>query len=289
MQNQMNFNLQIQHNARSQRIFDPISLAGCWTRRIIFLCVIMLFVSGMECFSEKLVSAPVDSPLQGQSLAATTTIAIFHDQRMPQGFLPALIAGLRRQLVSGSPEIRMLLGSVNSPVVDPDFLVQILNGDDIVPNINVNNPITVYLHGDCNTIPRPEPRIGSGVTVSGALGWVELRQGRIEPFIHVDCSRIAEMVSNKAFGHDREQRNQLLAIAVSRVILHEWIHISTQTPHHASHGLAKAAFNVSDLVSDTAPQHIRERPLSQELVDRECPDFTTCAYQKSSSRVHGGR
>jgi hypothetical protein len=42
------------------------------------------------------------------------------------------------------------------------------------------------------------------------------------------------------------------AVAIARVILHEWIHIATQSPGHAPDGLGKAAFRPRDLVAHAA-------------------------------------
>ena len=111
-----------------------------------------------------------------------------------------------------------------------------------------DNPITIYLHGDCVVLPsfslgRPSS--------SGALGWVRLNHGHIEHFVHVECTRLAQTLASQTYGLDRDQRDRLMARAIARVILHEWIHIATQNPGHAGDGLAKATFSPRDLIANT--------------------------------------
>ena len=72
----------------------------------------------------------------------------------------------------------------------------------------------------------------------------------IRPFIHVDCSRITEVLGQHVFGMDKNSRNAVMAEAISRVILHEWVHIASQNPAHAREGIAKPSFSVEELVPD---------------------------------------
>jgi len=64
------------------------------------------------------------------------------------------------------------------------------------------------------------------------------------------------MLATKAYGHDRIYWDQLLATAIARVILHEWIHIVTQSARHAGHGVAKAQFGPADLFPSTVPSAV---------------------------------
>jgi hypothetical protein len=83
------------------------------------------------------------------------------------------------------------------------------------------------------------------------LGWVRLNHGHIEHFIHVECTRLAQTLASQTYGLDRDQQDRLMARAIARVILHEWIHIATQNSGHARDGLAKAAFSPRDLIAET--------------------------------------
>jgi hypothetical protein len=73
--------------------------------------------------------------------------------------------------------------------------------------------------------------------------------GRIAPFAHVDCTRIGEVLGLHAQGMRRQQRVEAMAVALARVILHEWIHIATQNSTHAREGIEKAQFSVVDLIA----------------------------------------
>jgi hypothetical protein len=177
-----------------------------------------------------------------------TTLAIFPDPKgkpMPEELWQALVAAIRAELNSNRPEIRA--------IADPRSLLetQILRGDKIAPGLEVADPIPVFLHGDCETAPRPHFSAWDQPERSDALGWVIETHGHIEPFIHVDCKRIGQMLWTRGNFCDRNQRDRLMAEAVARVILHEWIHIATQNPGHSSHGLSKANFGINDLATPT--------------------------------------
>ena len=180
--------------------------------------------------------------------AANAVLAIFSDRPMSNEFWPIIVSALREELASGAPEPRFLPGQASARS-SADPAVQILRGDRIVPGLNADNPITIYLHGDCVAL-RSFP-LGQASS-SGALGWVRLNHGHIEHFIHVECTRLAQTLASQTYGLDRDQQDRLMARAIGRVILHEWIHIATQNPGHARDGLAKAVFGPRDLIAKTA-------------------------------------
>src|SRR5579863_8997671 len=91
-----------------------------------------------------------------------------------------------------------------------------------------------------------------------ALGWVWRVRGRIEPFIHVDCTQIAQELGPVALGMDRNRRDTVMGEAMARVILHEWIHVATQNPKHARDGVAKARFDLVDLLA--YDEEVRRNP-----------------------------
>jgi hypothetical protein len=171
-----------------------------------------------------------------------------------------LVLSLREELASGSPEMRELAGRITGRTdgTDANPQIKILRGEEIIPGLAVDNSITVYLEGQCRTVyapqadltgrsqPRFEPRSQTGA--SGVLGWVSITDGHIDSFIHVDCKRIGQMLGWQGIGRNPEQCDRLMANAIARVILHEWIHIATQNPHHAKHGIAQAQFSAAELM-----------------------------------------
>ncbi|HEY3624867.1 MAG TPA: hypothetical protein VGL00_01240 [Terracidiphilus sp.] len=122
---------------------------------------------------------------------------------------------------------------------------EVVRGDSLAPGAQFEEVISIYVHGDCRLASQP-----GNYGVHGALGWVLRDQGQIRPFIHVDCARIAAVLGQRVLGLDKSSRDEVMAEAISRVILHEWLHIATQSPEHARQGIAKRVFEFNDLVPD---------------------------------------
>ncbi|HEX4320722.1 MAG TPA: hypothetical protein VHZ52_07465 [Acidobacteriaceae bacterium] len=224
---------------------------------VIFLSVWIIFAP-LRTWSQ----SPAQDQVSNASRPGVDTLAVFPDPKaspLSDDLWQALVASLRQQMASGSPEIQALESSnppanherhVGGPMMfsaeaAPETpSLQILRGEQITPGIKVNNPITVYLRGECKTTLESES-IQPGT--SATLGWVNRNNGQIAPFIYVDCKRIGQMLRPAERARKPEQRTQLMADAMARVILHEWIHIATQSPEHAKNGIAKAQFGVQDL------------------------------------------
>jgi hypothetical protein len=172
-----------------------------------------------------------------------TTLVLFSDRPMPERQWTALAASLQQGLAQGDTETDRL---DRNPVI--------LRGDKVVPGLSVESAIVVYLHGDCELQPLVR-RTAFGVP----LGWVLERQGRIDPFVHVDCTRIGQVLGPKAWGVSRDRRTGIMAAAIARVILHEWIHIAEQSSQHAEEGIEKAQFGISDLTEGSVSPSSRSR------------------------------
>ena len=240
--------------------FAPLLLA--------LLIVLPLLAHSASCAAQapvpNTIPDKIPAKIPDQAPAAQTTLAIFLDQPMPDDLWPSLVAALREQLDSGSLETRVLIGETTGHAIASateqaagkhlSNQVQIVRGDAIEPGLLVEKSITVRLHGECRITPRPRPILfdDTMALAQGTLGWVRSDHGHIEPFVHVECSRLGLMLATQAFGLDRDRRNRLMAVAIARVILHEWIHIASQNPHHSEHGLAKAQFGVTDLLAHPA-------------------------------------
>lgn len=249
-------------------------------RSLLFLLLLPLLAPGQACFAQA---------------STQTTMAIFNERPMPDGLWPALIATLREDLASNSPEMRDLSAQTPSQSkgqasgTDASSQIEVIRGDKIEPGILVDSSVTVYLMGDCKTTPalqpgvfgQPQPR------VSGALGWVKMTDGHIEPFIHVDCKRIGQMLGQAGIGRSSEERNQLMANAISRVVLHEWIHIATQNPNHSRKGVTKAQFGVQDLLAQPAKPAALQGT-GWQVPDQECARFMQSPAPNQPSRYRVG-
>ena len=161
-----------------------------------------------------------------------TTFVVFADRHLDDDQWTAFVAELHKSQEDSAKKIPTLAG---------DF--EVLRGEDLELGLRVENGISVYLHGDCTLLPGPRH------LVMGALGWVPLDHGRIEPFVHVECSRISEMLAPQALGMRRDRRNTVMAEAIARVVMHEWIHVATQNAAHGHSGVTKSQFQVSDLLA----------------------------------------
>ena len=163
-----------------------------------------------------------------------TTLVVFSDRPIAPSAWTSLFAELRKALsIEGSSFAAL------------DTAPELLRGVDVVPGHLMENPIVVKMHGDCRP---PAGQLAS--TSKDTLGWVRREEGRISPFVHVDCTRVAQLISQRIFWMGDEQRSAAMNGALARVILHEWIHIAEQTDQHTRKGISKRAFGSTDLVPD---------------------------------------
>jgi hypothetical protein len=162
-----------------------------------------------------------------------TTLVIFSDRRMEDREWRTLFEKVRASVSEAAAETPAIAGTP-----------EMIRGDAMQPGLQLDAVVVVFLHGDCDLEPLPR-RTAFGVP----LGWVRQVDGRIEPFVHVDCTRIGQVLGQQAQGLDRDRRDALMGGAIARVILHEWIHIATQSSTHAEHGISRAQFGVADLMA----------------------------------------
>ena len=191
--------------------------------------VLAALVLGLAGFGE-----PARAQVQEASPITTpTTVVVFADRPMQEEEWSDLFGALRARLAAGTAETE-LLGE------DAEFV----RGDSVAAGFRVQTAVVVFLHGECSLAPLPR-RMAYGV----ALGWVRRVNGQIEPFAHVDCTRIGQVLGPQALGMDADRRNAVMAGAIARVILHEWLHIAWQNPDHAERGIRRAQFGVADLLA----------------------------------------
>jgi hypothetical protein len=162
-----------------------------------------------------------------------TTLVVFAERRMTDSEWAALFDALQKSVRGAVEEAPALKGGA-----------ELVRGDTMTRGTEFGNPISVYLHGNCRLTPMPR------YTPLGALGWVFRLRGRIEPFIHVDCSEIAQELGPMVLGMDHKRRDTVMGEAMARVIVHEWVHVATQSAGHAKHGVAKSSFGVADLLAE---------------------------------------
>lgn len=188
--------------------------------------VVALVVTGLMVRTARAETAP-------KTLSSATTLVVFAEHGIPEGEWTDLSAAMRVGAAEAAKETPALRGGV-----------EMVHGETIPAGLRLGSSIAVYLHGDCTLLPRPR------YVQAGRLGWVKKYHGHIEPFIHVDCTQLVDMLGPMALPMTPTRRNMVMAEAMTRVILHEWIHIATQNAGHAEQGVAQAQFGVRDLLAD---------------------------------------
>src|SRR5215469_9033999 len=132
------------------------------------LLLFVQWIAGRMCAHAAVVATP------------RITLVVFADKPMPAGEWEALFRDLRQDYSILAAETYFSPGGFD-----------LVRGDALVPSIQTGSSISIYLHGDCTLLGQP----GQSVP-QGTLGWVLRNHGQIEPFIHIDCGRIAEMLTN---------------------------------------------------------------------------------------------
>jgi hypothetical protein len=171
-----------------------------------------------------------------------TTLIIFADKPMHDAQWSSLFSAFRRGQTILAASTPGLSGEID-----------LKRGDQLTPGLQVKSPIVVHLHGSCTLLPRPR------YVVVGPIGWVPRVKGHIQPFVNVDCDRIVAMLGPLALAMNHNRRNTVMGEAIARVILHEWIHFSTQSAAHSDHGVSKSEFTVADLLADDTTTQNRAR------------------------------
>jgi hypothetical protein len=141
------------------------------------------------------------------------------------------------------------------PLPEEFTLVQ---GSEVAAGQDFSAVVEVRLIGRCDVAEqayRPLPR--------GPLGWVVRASGEIQPFIYVDCGRLAQYLGPATLGMNEDQRRAAMARAISRIAIHEWIHIETQSGRHEGHGIRQAELARQDLIRGLGEfQPANKRPLA---------------------------
>jgi hypothetical protein len=179
-----------------------------------------------------LVLSPRTMSGQGANLAQTAVV-FYGDRHVAEPMWPVLFEAFRTEVAEESRNYPL---PENFEPVQASALTSGQEFDDVVE---------VRLIGRCDVAEqayRPLTR--------GPLGWVKRISGEIQPFIYVDCDRLAQYLGPSTLGMSEDQRSVAMARAISRVAIHEWIHIETQSGRHESHGIRQAELTSGDLIQD---------------------------------------
>ncbi len=125
----------------------------------------------------------------------------------------------------------------------------------------------IHFKGECNAENlRPE----SGFP--GPLGWTHITDGEILPFIDVNCDGLRIFLQRELIGIPIAAREEAYGRAMARVLAHELYHLLARTKVHASSGIAKAAYSVGELLSQSLHFGRKEYASLRSFVARVTPE-----------------
>jgi hypothetical protein len=186
-------------------------------------------------------TAPAQKQSQNQNHPqGKTTLMILANRHIQDQLWPVFVSTLARDAAS---EQALANGQVEIVPVGKE-----------TPGPALPDRIEVELLGRCDSRWNPSP-----LRQDGPLGWVIGTSGSIAPVIYVDCGRIAESIGPQTDSMGRDQWLQATSEAISHVILHEWIHIATQSPAHATSGIMQPELSELDLTSPIAEKRSRAK------------------------------
>ena len=93
----------------------------------------------------------------------------------------------------------------------------------------------------------------------GPLGWTHVSDGEILPFIDINCEGVRLFVQRQLIEFPVSDREMAFGRAVGRVLAHELYHFLVNTKTHPGGGVAKAAYSVGELLSDSLHFGKKER------------------------------
>jgi hypothetical protein len=165
-----------------------------------------------------------------------TALVFYAQPQVSEDLWPVLFQVLRTDLEDGLGDLP------NGLVVDknPTFI----RGSQDLRGITFTTIISVRLLGRCDVFPQADHP-----SSAGPLGWVLLVSGKIQPFISIDCTRLAQVLRPAATRWNKQGPRSLMAQAISHVLIHEWCHIAAQSPTHNTGGIMQAYLSLDDLIA----------------------------------------
>jgi hypothetical protein len=172
-----------------------------------------------------------------------TTLVFYAQSKVSEDLWPLLFQILRTDLANGAGELP------NGLVLDRK--AALVRGTDDLRGILFSKVISVKLLGRCDVLPQTDHP-----SSRGPLGWVPLVSGKIQPFVSIDCTRLAQVLRPTAAGLDKQAREDVMAQAIAHVLIHEWSHIVAQSSAHSSRGITQAYLSVNDLIAEPKNNHL---------------------------------
>jgi hypothetical protein len=163
-----------------------------------------------------------------------TALVFYGQPQVSEDLWPALFQILRADLDDGAE-------LPNGIVLDKDA---VFVRSDELQGVSFSHVIAVKLLGRCDVLPQ-----ANHLSLRGPLGWVWLVSGNIQPFISIDCARLAQVLRPAVAGFNKQQRRYAMLQAIAHVLIHEWSHIASQKSSHTAHGLTRAELSANELIA----------------------------------------
>lgn len=174
---------------------------------------------------------------QNVSQPPHSTLVFYGDSHLQPDLWPSLFSALQQDLV-----VREGVYAA-AGILDP--APEMIRGTELQAGNIVHNVVIVHLIGRCDVLPQA----AWAPSGKGPLGWVSDNHGQIAPFIDINCSRIAQVLNARSLGMSQQDRRQAFCQAISHVLIHEWIHIATQSSSHAPKGIESAQLTPDELIA----------------------------------------
>ena len=169
------------------------------------------------------------------------TAVIFYAQpQLNDELWPDLLQSLRADLAAG-------IGEAPNGFALPQNAA-FFRGNEHAMEIHFSRVIVIKLLGHCDVLPQSDRP-----SLDGPLGWVLMVSGTIQPYIFVDCARITQALRATSLGLNKYESRHEIAQAIAHVVIHEWIHIATQSPAHGKRGITKQFLTAAELTAE--PKH----------------------------------
>jgi hypothetical protein len=210
-------------------------------------CILLVFLLATSQTHSGLAAAIPAPPLNAQQPG--TALVFYAPEMTPEisdSLWPVLFQTLRADLAGGEGDLP------DGLVLDKNPLLA--RGDQDLRGVIFPRVITVKLLGRCDAFSQ-----NNHSSETGPLGWVLLISGKVQPFVSVDCARIAEVLRPATAGWTKQRRQDAMLQAISHVLIHEWSHIATQSSGHSSRGITQANLSVSDLIKAPVNIHFSAR------------------------------
>ena len=209
------------------RLFD-VKLRWCWTGAATRLNIVSLLLAVPVLISPRVSQAQGSNEIE-------TAVVFYADAGVEASVWPSLVDAFHNEVVREASDYPLPTD------VEP------IRGSSVIEGQEFRKIIQVHLIGRCDVVEqaeRPVPR--------GPLGWVLDVSGDIQPFVYINCDRVAQFLNPTTLGMNNDQRREAMARAISRIAIHEWIHIDAQSARHASHGIRQAELSGAELTGGPA-------------------------------------